>query len=173
MKTASAQIDLLDDAPGHREAPRPAPRKRSASAPALPAGWNEEEAAQRLEQGGRYRILRKLVPRAVIPRAESAFPNLAVLVDTETTGLNHAKDEIIEIGAVAFTYDDDEGAVGDVVGIYSGLRLASPPGSGCSARAGRIQHAHRCRGQERAQHRGQVVARQQGPEPDRHQRQGE
>ena len=126
MKSSSTQIDLFDDAPGYREAPRPAPRKRGASAPALLAGWNEEEAAQRLEQGGRYRVLRKLVPRAVIPRAESAFPNLAVLVDTETTGLNHAKDEIIEIGAVAFTYDDD-GTVGDVVGIYSGLRQPSDP----------------------------------------------
>lgn len=125
MKSVSTQIDLFDDAPGYREAPRPAPRKRGASAPALSAGWNEEEAAQRLEQGGRYRVLRKLVPRAVIPRAESAFPNLAVLVDTETTGLNHAKDEIIEIGAVAFTYD--EGSIGDVVGIYSGLRQPSAP----------------------------------------------
>ena len=100
------------------------PRKRATNTPSLPAGWDEEEAAQRLEQGGRYRVLRKLVPREVIPRTESAFPNLAGLVDTETTGLNHAKDEIIEIGAVAFTYDD-EGAIGNVVGIYSGLREPS------------------------------------------------
>lgn len=108
MKSASTQIDLFDDAPGYREAPRAAPRKRGGNVPPLPAGWNEEEAAQRLEQGGRYRVLRKLVPRAVIPRAESRFPNLAVLIDTETTGLSHAKDEIIEIGAVAFTYDGEE-----------------------------------------------------------------
>jgi len=126
MKSASTQIDLFDDAPGYREAPRAAPRKRGGNVPPLPAGWNEEEAAQRLEQGGRYRVLRKLVPRAVIPRAESRFPNLAVLIDTETTGLSHAKDEIIEIGAVAFTYDG-EGAVGDVVEIYSGLRQPSDP----------------------------------------------
>ncbi|RXT51184.1 DNA polymerase III subunit epsilon [Bosea sp. Tri-44] len=125
MKTSSAQIDLFDDAPGHREAPRPAPRKRPAAAPAM-AGWNDEEAAQRLEQSGRFRILRKLEPRPIIPRAQSVFPNLAVLVDTETTGLHHAKDEIIEIGAVAFTYDD-EGVIGDVVGVYSSLRQPSEP----------------------------------------------
>lgn len=125
MKTRSAQIDLFDDAPGYREAPRPAPRKRPAAAPAV-AGWDDEEAAQRLEQSGRFRILRKLVPRPIIPRAQSAFPNLAVLIDTETTGLNHAKDEVIEIGAVAFTYDD-EGAIGHVVGVYSGLRQPSEP----------------------------------------------
>ncbi|MDR6831500.1 DNA polymerase-3 subunit epsilon [Bosea sp. BE271] len=125
MKTSSAQIDLFDDAPGYREAPRPAPRKRPAAVPAV-AGWDDEEAAQRLELSGRFRILRKLVPRPIIPRFQSAFPNLAVLVDTETTGLNHAKDEVIELGAVAFTYDN-EGAIGDVVGVYNGLRQPSEP----------------------------------------------
>jgi DNA polymerase-3 subunit epsilon len=125
MKTSSAQIDLFDDAPGYREAPRPAPRKRPAAAPAV-AGWDDEEAAQRLELSGRFRILRKLVPRPIVPRVESAFPNLAILIDTETTGLSHSKDEIIEIGAVAFTYDD-EGVIGDVVGVYSGLRQPSEP----------------------------------------------
>ncbi|QEL26469.1 3'-5' exonuclease [Bosea sp. F3-2] len=122
---SSAQIDLFDDAPGYREAPRPAPRKRPATAPS-PAGWDDEEAAHRLEQSGQFRVLRKLVPRPIIPRAQSVFPNLAILVDTETTGLNHAKDEIIEVGAVAFTYDDD-GVIGDVVGVYSGLRQPSEP----------------------------------------------
>lgn len=125
MKMSSAQIDLFDDAPGYREAPRPAPRRRQLAAPSH-AGWDDEEAAQRLEQSGRFRILRKLVPRAVITRAESALPNLAVLVDTETTGLNHDKDEVIEIGAVAFTYND-EGVIGDVVGVHSGLRQPSEP----------------------------------------------
>lgn len=126
MKMSSAQIDLFDDAAGYRVSPRPALRKRQAAAPPAQAGWDEEEAAQRLEQSGRFRILRKLVARPVIQRAQSAFPHLAVLVDTETTGLNHAKDEVIEIGAVAFTYDD-EGAIGDVVGVYGGLRQPSEP----------------------------------------------
>lgn len=120
MKTSSAQIDLFDDAPGYREPLRPVSRKRQPAA-SQPAGWDDEEVAQRLEQTGRFRILRKLVPRTVIPRAESAYPNLAVPVNTETTGLDHAKDEVIEIGAVAFTHDN-EGVIGDVVGVYSGLR---------------------------------------------------
>lgn len=125
MKTSSAQIDLFDDAPGYRETPRSKPGKRTAASPAA-VGWDDEEAVRRLEQSGRFRILRQLVPRSIIPRAESTFPNLAVLIDTETTGLNHVNDEVIEIGAVAFTYDD-EGVIGDVVGIYSGLRQPSEP----------------------------------------------
>lgn len=97
---------------------------RAQTTPPL-AVW-EEEAAQRLEATGRFRVLRKLVPRQIIPRSKSACPRLAVLVDTETTGLQHANDEVIEIGAVAFTYDDDS-TVGDVVGVYSGLRQPSSP----------------------------------------------
>ncbi|MCG8274202.1 3'-5' exonuclease [Aquamicrobium sp. NLF2-7] len=126
MKNSSAQFDLFDEAPGYREVPRPAPRPvRKQAMPPLDA-WDEEEVAQRLEATGRFQVLRKLVPRPVIPRSESAHPRLAVLVDTETTGLQHAKDEVIEIGAVAFTYDDN-GTVGDVVGVYSGLRQPSLP----------------------------------------------
>ncbi|GHD20605.1 DNA polymerase III subunit epsilon [Tianweitania populi] len=49
-----------------------------------------------------------------------------MLVDAETTGLQHARDEVIEIGAVACTYNN-EGIVGDVVSIYSGLRQPSSP----------------------------------------------
>lgn len=126
MNASSWQFDLFDEARGYREVPRPAPRKRGVAATPIPAIWDEEAAAQRLEESERYRILRKLVPRPVVPREESAFPCLAVLVDTETTGLQHARDEVIEIGAVAFTYNND-GDVGDVVGTYSGLRQPAGP----------------------------------------------
>lgn len=125
-KTTTGQFELFDEAPGYRAVPRPAPRKVRGPAAAVSGAWDEEEAARRLEDTGRFRVLRKLVPRPMVPRSESAFPRLAVLVDTETTGLQHTKDEVIEIGAVAFTYDDD-GTVGDVVGVYSGLRQPSSP----------------------------------------------
>ncbi|MEO9340845.1 3'-5' exonuclease [Mesorhizobium sp. SB112] len=126
MKASSTQFDLFDEAPGYREVPRPLPRRRGGAPAPIPAVWDDEAAAQRLEESGRYRILRRLVPRPVVPREESAFPCLAVLVDTETTGLQHVRDEVIEIGAVAFTYNNG-GEVGDVVGIYSGLRQPAGP----------------------------------------------
>jgi DNA polymerase III epsilon subunit-like protein len=59
-------------------------------------------------------------------RAKSRYPRLAVLVDVETTGLNHSHNEVIEIGAVAFTYADT-GMIGDVVGVFSALRQPSGP----------------------------------------------
>lgn len=122
MKIAFTQIDLFDDAPGYRQTPRPSQRKRRSEVP-LPSG-DDEVLVRRLEETGRFRVLRKLESRPVISREQSKFPNLAVLVDTETTGLIHTRDEVIEIGAVAFTYDD-EGVIGDVVGVYSGLRQPS------------------------------------------------
>lgn len=87
---------------------------------------NEDDLVRELEDTGRFRILRKLVPRPIINRQDSPFNKLAVLIDTETTGLLHNKDEVIEIGAVAFTYSDD-GSFGDVVGVFNGLCQPSMP----------------------------------------------
>jgi len=125
MKAASAQFDLFEEAPGYREVARTSRKRRPGPAP-VPYSWNEEEAVRLLEDSGRFRILRKLTPRPIVPRSESRFPRLGLLVDTETTGLHHDRHEIIEIGAVAFTYDD-AGTMGDVVGVYSGLRQPSIP----------------------------------------------
>ncbi|MCA1406600.1 hypothetical protein I6F26_26135 [Ensifer sp. IC3342] len=82
--------------------------------------------ARLLEETGDYRVLRRLIGREVVDAPRPGFPRVGVLVDTETTGLDHRKDEIIEIGAVAFTFDD-EGDIGDVTGVYGGLRQPSNP----------------------------------------------
>lgn len=79
-----------------------------------------------LEKSGNYRVLRRLVPRAVVSMPRPGFPWLGVIIDTETTGLDHRKDQVIEIGAVAFTFDDD-GAIGDVTGVYGGLQQPLNP----------------------------------------------
>ncbi len=88
---------------------------------------NFEAAAEALETSGQYRILRRLLPRPVIT-SRIAVPGekLAVIVDTETTGLDHTRDEVIEIGMVAFSYSED-GRIGDVVGIFNALREPSLP----------------------------------------------
>ncbi len=82
--------------------------------------------ATALEASGLYRIARKLVPPVVVETPRPGFPRVGVVIDTETTGLNHRTDEVIEIGAVAFTYDDN-GQVGDVIGVYGGLQQPGKP----------------------------------------------
>lgn len=126
MNAPSGQFDLFDLDPGYRETPRRIePVRRGRQQPNIALG-TEDDLAQRLEDTGQFKVLRKLAPRPVIDRASSRFPRLAVLVDVETTGLNHSRDEVIEIGAVAFTYDD-AGVIGDVVGVFSALRQPSGP----------------------------------------------
>lgn len=85
---------------------------------------DEIEMVRCLEETGRYRVLRKLEPRAAADAPRPGFPLRGVIVDTETTGLNARKDEIIEIGIVAFSFDA-AGNIGDVTGIYGGLRQPS------------------------------------------------
>lgn len=77
--------------------------------------------AAHLTETGRYRILRKLESRPVATSIRPEFPLKAVILDTETTGLNHRRDEIIEIGAIALTFNE-QGELGDVIGVYGGLQ---------------------------------------------------
>ena len=80
-----------------------------------------EDMARRLEASGRYRILRKLSHPDVVSSPRPGFPRRGVIIDTETTGLNYRTDKLIEIGAVAFTFDEDAN-LGDITGVYSGLQ---------------------------------------------------
>ncbi len=79
-----------------------------------------------LEATGRYQILKKLEPRAIAPAPRPDYPLRGVILDTETTGLDARKDEIIEIGLISFTFNED-GEIGDVTGIYGGLQQPSIP----------------------------------------------
>ncbi|MCJ8056979.1 3'-5' exonuclease [Shinella curvata] len=85
---------------------------------------DEIEMVRWLEETGRYRVLRKLKARAIANAPRPGFPMRGVIVDTETTGLSARKDEIIEIGIVAFSFDKT-GNIGDVTGIYCGLQRPS------------------------------------------------
>lgn len=50
---------------------------------------------------------------------------LGVVLDKKTSGLDHATHEVIELGMVAFTFDD--GGIRDVLDIFSALRESSQP----------------------------------------------
>jgi len=117
------QFDMFSDDDGERG------RKRGRAKPSIrqaPVELTEAGMVQHLTETGRYRILRKLEPSAVVEILRPEFPLRGVILDTETTGLDHRKDGIIEIGAIAFTFDA-AGNIGDVIGLYGGLQQPSIP----------------------------------------------
>ena len=88
---------------------------------------DHESTARMLEATGDYRVLRRLQPRPVaVSRSPRQGEKIAVIVDTETTGLDQTRDEVIELGMIALTYDGD-GQVGDVIGTFNALREPGVP----------------------------------------------
>ena len=79
--------------------------------------------AQTLEQSGDYRVLRRLPLRQhfSIP---TELGKVGILFDVETTGLDTASDEVVELGMVKFSYHPD-GTVGSVLDTFSSLNEPS------------------------------------------------
>lgn len=82
--------------------------------------------AAALSRSAGYRVLRRLVPRAVLAPSIATEVKTAVLLDTETTGLDARKDEIIELGMVKFDYLPD-GHVVSVRDTFSAFNEPSVP----------------------------------------------
>lgn len=84
-----------------------------------------EQWAHALEQDAHYRVLRKFTPPAF-----DATPNTtdktALLIDCETTGLEAARDDIIELGMVLFHYNR-EGHITQIVRAFDQLQQPSKP----------------------------------------------
>lgn len=81
---------------------------------------SREQMVAELEATGEYRVLRRLKPRE-ISATTSAQGRVGLIVDTETTGLDTIRDEVVELGLIAFNYADD-GEIGSVIAQYEGLR---------------------------------------------------
>lgn len=82
--------------------------------------------AARLEASGDYRVLRRLAPRRQIEPHDGSPTRLGIFLDVETTGLDPAHDEIIELAMAPFTYGLD-GRIFEVGEPFSRLREPSKP----------------------------------------------
>lgn len=85
-----------------------------------------KEMAAALEASGDYRVLRRLAPRAAVDPPEGLRTRLGLFVDVETTGLDPARDEIIELAMVPFTYGLD-GTIYAVGEAFNELQQPSVP----------------------------------------------
>jgi DNA polymerase-3 subunit epsilon len=79
--------------------------------------------ADALERSDDYRILRRLVPRALSRPVGDDF-KIGILIDVETTGLDTTKDEVIELGMVKFSYSS-RGEVTAVIDTFSAFNQPS------------------------------------------------
>ena len=82
--------------------------------------------AAALEASGQYRVLRRLGDRSRVPIPEGVRTRVGLFVDTETTGLDPRKHEIIELAMVPFRYGLD-GVVYEVMAPFQSFRQPAEP----------------------------------------------
>ncbi|GLH79731.1 DNA polymerase III subunit epsilon [Bradyrhizobium sp. SSBR45G] len=82
--------------------------------------------AETLSRSPDYRVLRRLVPRMPSTPVVGQEVRTAILLDTETTGLDHSRDEIIELGMVSFDYTSD-GRIVRLRDVFSAFNEPSGP----------------------------------------------
>ncbi|HWU13809.1 MAG TPA: 3'-5' exonuclease [Caulobacter sp.] len=86
----------------------PAQPHDDTAAPDAPADWAALEAmAAQLEASGRYRLLRRFETCTLHAGADPATLKRGVYLDTETTGVDPRKDEMIELAMIPFDYDPE------------------------------------------------------------------
>jgi len=85
-----------------------------------------EEMISRLEETGKYRVLRRIQPRAFINRPDGSGRYRGLFVDVETTGLSFIDNEIIELAMVPFNYGLD-GRIFEILEPFQSFEEPSHP----------------------------------------------
>jgi DNA polymerase-3 subunit epsilon len=77
-----------------------------------------------LERSPDYRVLRRLVPRTEFVADNGLPTKIGIFLDVETTGLDTAKHEVIELGMVKFAYLPD-GNIARIVEVFESFNEPS------------------------------------------------
>jgi len=93
-----------------------------------------EAMAAKLEASGRYRILRRLETCTLHTDFDPAMLKRGIFLDTETTGVDSRRDEIIELAMVPFDYDP----AGRLCGVHAPFVGLSQPSKSIPAEVTRI-----------------------------------
>lgn len=135
-----SQFSFEFDGPGAVEpvpassAPSTARAKRARPAPPAAPTLTLEEMAQRLEQSPDFRVLRRLVPITDYgppPPVQAGLPSpgtrRVLVLDTETTGLSHQADKIIELAMLLVDVDLASGLPFGPVTLFEGFEDPGMP----------------------------------------------
>lgn len=118
------QLSLLfNEAPETMVVPAPiaaVPVPVTPSAEPAPAS-DVEALARQLEQHPDYRVLRRLAPQLQFAPAPAQGVKRLLVLDTETTGLEHSRDKIIELALLRVDIDTATGLPCGSVQVYDGL----------------------------------------------------
>ncbi len=111
--------------------PTPAPqktRKAKIVAPVQPEKASEPEAMARLlEADPDFRVLRRLPVHKQFAYQPTGPVKRVLILDTETTGLDHSRDRIIELAILAVNVDTATGLPTGEVEVYDGLEDPGMP----------------------------------------------
>jgi DNA polymerase-3 subunit epsilon len=94
--------------------------------PMLPEEANLVAMAESLTKSGNYRVLRRLVPRSEFVPSDGQATRTGIVLDVETTGLETAKDEIIELAMVKFAYLPDD-RIARITDVFSSFNEPQDP----------------------------------------------
>lgn len=133
MTDPQLSLEFDNGEPPRPPAPKLKPRAKpkavakSVSAPVAVTPLTVSDMATQVAAHPDYRVLRRLQPVQHFARVAQGPITRVVVLDTETTGLNHATDKIIELALLRVDVDNATGLPVGEVTVYDGLEDPGMP----------------------------------------------